>query len=318
MNEASSKYVDQIAVEKLLTEKLSKVHHFPQEKPNTPSIELTDLKNIEGHMIKPDEKISGDVNEFTFNSLINSGYEENDIVNYIYFGSKSEVTKGNMIFIHGLYEDNTQIYNFFISMLNEKGINVYLLMLPFHYDRKPKKSLFSGEYFWSGDIDRSVTAFKQSLFDLYALYQYVKSKSDQKLIISGFSMGGGITLTLACTVSLDGVFVINPVSNITSLVWNSKLFSPVKNDFELSGLHYNEVKSRFQEFEPLDREKLSTPLSHIAMGSSIYDQINDPENYELLINKWEMENVYKYKAGHLNILRVPKLANDIDKLYFEN
>ena len=86
----------------------------------------------------------------------------------------------------------------------------------------------------------------------------------------------------------------------------------------MSGLHYNKVKSRFQEFEPLDREQLSTPLNNIAMGSSIYDQINDPENYELLINKWEMGNVYKYKAGHLNILRVPKLANDIDKLYFEN
>ncbi|MDX1701044.1 MAG: hypothetical protein R3250_10520, partial [Melioribacteraceae bacterium] len=199
-----------------------------------------------------------------------------------------------------------------------KGINVYLLMLPFHYDRKPSNSLFSGEYFWSGDIDRSVLAFKQSLYDLYALYKFIKSKSDLKLIISGFSMGGGITLTLACTVQLEGVFVINPVSNITSLVWNSKLFSPVKKDFESSGLNYNSVKSRFQEFEPLDREHLSTPLNNIAIGSSIYDQINDPENYELLINKWHMDNVLKYKAGHLNILRVPKLSNDIDKLYFNN
>ena len=131
-------------------------------------------------------------------------------------------------------------------------------------------------------------------------------------------MGGGITLTLACTVKLDGLFVINPVSNITSLVWNSKLFSPVKNDFESSGLNYNNVKSKFKDFEPLDRDKLSTPLNQIAIGSSIYDQINDPENYELLVNKWDMENVFKYKAGHLNILRVPKLSNDIDKLFFES
>jgi hypothetical protein len=316
MNEASSKYVDQIAVDKLLSEKLNKVHHYPKELKND-NIHISDIKKINlDEIVYHSETINGS-SQILFNSALSSGYAENDIVRCINYKSQDSVIKGNLIFIHGLYEDNLQIYNFFISLLNDKGINVILMMLPFHYDRRPGSSLFSGEYFWSGDIDRNVLAFKQSIFDLYMTYRIVKNENYGKVILSGFSMGGGIALTLASKLELDGIFAINPVSNITSLVWNSKLFSPVKKDFEYSGLDYTSVKQRFEEFEPLDIVKVATPMNKIALGSSIYDQINDPDNYELLIKKWNLNNVFKYKAGHLNILRVPKLANDIDETFFK-
>ena len=117
MNEASSKYVDQIAVEKLLTEKLSKVHHFPNENGSFNNINLSDLRNIDGNSVNIKEEFNNNIHEIIFSSLIDSGYNENDTVKCIFFESKSEFRKGSIIFIHGLYEDNTQIYNFFISML---------------------------------------------------------------------------------------------------------------------------------------------------------------------------------------------------------
>jgi esterase/lipase len=315
MNEASSKYVDHIAVDRLLTEKLNKVHHYAKENISIADVDLGELDNILTSELNFSMNNHNSPGEISFGSYVKSGYSSNDTCRCLFYKSNCENIVGDLIFVHGLYEDNIQIYNYFISQLNEKGINVYLLMLPFHYDRKPDDSLFSGELFWSGDIDRSVLAFKQSIFDIYSLISYLKNNSN-RVILSGFSMGGGIALTLASKVNLDGVFVINPVSNITSLVWTSKLFSPVKADFEYAGLDFNKVRDRFKEFEPLDREKLATEVNRIAVGLSIYDQINNPANYDMLIKKWSMNNVYKYKAGHLNILRVPKLANDIEKLFF--
>jgi len=316
MNEASSKYVDQIAVEKLLSEKLNKVHHYPQNMSYGQEISLDSISKIELREIKFHNTSSNGQNEVLFNSFVTTNYDENDKACCIIYPSSQKEIRGDLIFVHGLYEDNLQIYNYFVSQLNEKGLNVYLLLLPFHYKRKPKQSLFSGEFFWSGDISRSILAFKQSLSDLYSIYLYLKKNSVRKVVLSGFSMGGGISLTLASLVNLDGTFAINPVCNITSLVWNSKLFSPVKNDFEKSDLDYEKVKSRFNEFEPIDRKKIATEISKIAVGTSRYDQINDPENYELLIRKWSLKNVFNYNAGHLNILRVPKLATDIEQLFF--
>ncbi len=316
MNEASSKYVDQIAVEKLLTEKLNKVHHYPLNNALQTDYDLDSLDKINYHNINI--KLSNDYEDkkiYRFSSVITTGYKENDEVKIFQFPAKSEKLLGNLIFVHGLYEDNLSIYNIFISLLNKSGINVYLFILPFHYNRKPKESLFSGEYFWSGNIDRSILAFTQSLFDISIFYRSLKHEYNLITLLAGFSMGGGISLSLASYLKLDGLFVINPVSNITSLIWNSKLFSSIKKDFETVGLDFNNVKSKFKKFEPLDINDIETPEEKVSIGYSLYDQVNDIENYQLLINRWNMKNIHKYKAGHLNILRVPKIANDIIKIF---
>jgi len=314
MNEASSKYVDKLAVDKLVLEKLSKVNHYPDASNNI-EINLSKLKDLNYSQINIEKGIVDNIEFNSFISPVISGYEENDRAHiYVNYSNKSAKI-GNIIFVHGLYEDNLELYNYFISQLNNLGVDVYLFVLPFHYSRKPKSSQFSGEYFWSGNIYRSVFAFKQSLFDLYIYYTYLKSKSNLKTLFVGFSMGGGITLSLASLVELDGLFAINPVSNITSLVWNSKLFLPVKKDFESAGLDFNDVKKYFEEFEPMDKDTVSTSLENINIGFGLFDQINDPQNYRLLIDKWEILNFYEYKAGHLNIFRVPKLTTDISKIF---
>lgn len=314
MNEASSKYVDNIAVEKLLMEKLNNVHHFPEANNVSSEIKLEDLNQISSPITIVQLNDKYGTSELKFNSYVKTDYPENDEVKCIYYASENKTIIGDLIFVHGLYEDNLQLYQYFFSQLNNKGINVYLLILPFHYMRKPSKSLFSGEYFWSGNIFRSILAFKQGVYDLYSIYQYLQDNSNNKIAVSGFSMGGGIVLSLVSYVNIHASFIINPISNISSLVWNSKLFSAVKNDFQKAGLDYDIVKYRFKEFELMDRDTIATDINNIFIGISKYDQINEQENYDMIINSWLLRNINYYKAGHLNIFRVPKLASDIEKI----
>ncbi|MGB6032650.1 MAG: alpha/beta fold hydrolase [Bacteroidota bacterium] len=313
MNEASSKYVDQIAIQKLLKEKLTRVHHSPGESGSSYDTGFEDFATSANPPNGVRESKRDSFTELSFRSSLSSKYEESNQVRCRVFPAKEPT--GEILFVHGLYEDNMQIYDFFIALLNEQGMNVYLLVLPFHYKRKPGESTFSGEFFWSADVDRSAFAFKQAVYDLAQLYQYVKARTGRKVWIVGFSMGGGVALRLASLLALDGVFVINPVCNITELMWNSPLFSTIKADLEENNQTFDMIKERYSQLEPLNVGDVEISRENVVLGKGLYDQINDPANYDLLAERWGVKHVLSYKAGHLNILRVPKMAVDIARFY---
>lgn len=309
MNESSSKYVDQIATQKLLDEKLLQVHHAPDPQGDWSLAGFDDFAALARQPQQVEVIQQESTRLLRFPSAWRTPYAENNqVVCRVYPVAEPQ---GRLIFLHGLYEDNLEIYNYLISLLNGLDIQVILMELPYHYDRLPAASRFSGEYFWSGDMLRSALAHKQSMYDLYQLYNYLSSSAHGPLGIAGFSMGGGIALSLAARLSLPCVFLINPVCNISELVWSSALFAPIRSDLEAAGIHFDDLKRHFQPYEPLEAAAPLTAPSSIFLAHSLFDQINDPGNYALLVQRWGLTNVLPYKAGHLNILRVPRLASDI-------
>lgn len=319
MNEASSKYVDQIATEKLLSEKLRHVHHLTPHDAWQVALSTDHCGTGIAHF---DRSVQAGVITETpasgyrliqFTSSIATPYPSNNQVAVHHFPVAQPA--GNVIFVHGLYEDNLGIYSYFISLLNQQGLDVYLLMLPYHYERKPAESLFSGEYFWSGNVERSVQAYCQAVNDLYQLYRFLQQKTGLQTWLVGFSLGGGIVLSLAAQEAVDGVFAINPVCNIAELVWSSALFAPVCEDLVASGISLRELQIIYQALDPLNAKNIQTPVEQVILAASEYDQINQPRNYDLLIHQWSLSRVIRYKAGHLNILRVPRLAIDVAKCH---
>jgi pimeloyl-ACP methyl ester carboxylesterase len=312
MNEASSKYVDQIAVEKLLNEKLRVVRHAPSQLAveADPFADLASMPPCPGRVDATNIRSRrGLEQEWEFDSPLATPYPENNRVRCRV--RKAAHPRASLVLAHGLYEDNLEIYDFFLSMLGEQGCDVYLLILPYHYHRKPVESAFSGEYFWSADLGRSAQAFMQAVYDLRQLIGYVASVAPLPLRVAGFSMGAGVALALAARLRLEGVFALNPVCNMSELVWESALFSTVRRDLEAAGLGLADAQAAYAPFEPLSVRAPETRVARIAVGRSMWDQINDPANYDGLIMAWGIERVYDYRAGHLNVLRVPRLASDL-------
>lgn len=309
MNEASSKYVDRLATEKLLKEKLTLVRHVPAIPVRRPDPGLAEFERLQGLPREATDTGEGKDRELSFVSAVDSGYPKNDRVHCRLW--MADEPAGTVVFVHGLYEENLDIHSFLLSALRKNGFSVCAMTLPYHYDRKPDESIFSGEFFWSGDMERSVRAYRQAVFDLFQTTSYARERFRMPVVVVGFSMGAGIALTLAGLTSLDGVFVINPVCNISGLVWTSALFSAVRRDLEEQSITLEDVRATFAGFEPLNGAGSRTDGTRITLGRSLYDQINDPANYDLLMTQRGIQNVCVYKAGHLNVLRVPKLAADV-------
>ena len=243
-------------------------------------------------------------------------YKENNSI-YLH-NSQCDDNIGNILFIHGLYDEHLLNYTFLIKMLNELKFNVYIMELPYHHKRKPKNSIFSGEYFLSADVYRTKKAFIQSIYDVEACMQFINYVDKKPLLLVGFSMGGFISLKYYTIKNkINGVVLINPVVSLSRLVWESHILESIRNDLRKHGWNEKATEAVFEEVEVFNRTYSDVNFKSVALLYSIYDQLIEEKKYKAFIEKTNVKNVNIYHAGHLNILRVPKLSKDIYNFFME-
>jgi len=305
MNEASSKFVDNIAIEKLLNEKLLRVSHRPKNLFYDDEKVFDDLCKCETDMSKV-KLAEGDKNlkRFEFPSFLKTEeYIENNIVYLYYHPAKDPVC--NILLLHGLYDDNMLNYGFLTRMLNELKFNVFLMELPFHFNRKPAESFFSGEYFISADLLRARNAFIQSIYDIEASRNLIGNINTLPCLLVGFSMGGCISFRYhMLRDSFKGTFLINPVTDMLLLVWDNPLLVKVKKDLEDSGVGKEQVMDVFRIIDPCENINTRFNTDNIAVVYSIYDQIVGEEKNAIFVEKIKkagLKKILEYHAGHLNI-----------------
>lgn len=308
MDEASSRFLDQIALERLLGEKLMRVTHKP-------GVEAGELEELVLHRLAasppPAAVRHGDVLRMKSLRCEGSQYVPAEDW-YCVYEHPVPNPKGAILLIHGLYEDNRAIYGFLIAELNRLSYSVYLTTLPYHYERTPRDSAFSGEYFFSADLARTKEAFCQASMELQQCHAWLQSLSNVPLHVVGFSMGGTVALaSAAMTRSFRSLTIINPAARLWDVVWSSPLCKSIKRDLLDAGYDEQAVRRVVASFDPYLVTSPSMDSARIQMIYAQYDQITLEWQYEALISQWRLPNVHRYKAGHLNTLRVPRLAEDI-------
>jgi pimeloyl-ACP methyl ester carboxylesterase len=282
MDEASSRFVDRIAVEKLLQDKLSKVHHGQSS-----SLSEADTVWISNQDPWP---------------YLRS-----------YPSAKARAT---ILFAHGLFEDQRDIYRFLFAGLNRRGYSVALYCLPYHYERKPADSLFSGEYFFSADLHRTRRALLQAGKELRTCYGRLARQTGGPVFLAGFSMGATVTLLAAIRLNRGiGACLLNPPANLADLVWTSPLCQTIRADLEVADVDQTALASYFQDIDPLRIDHGSVDKGRLLMIQATYDLVTSQEQYEALAAGWRLPHRLKYHAGHLNTLRVPRLAEDMARFF---
>lgn len=316
MNEASSKFVDNLAMEKLIRDKLLKVTHnpgdllFDENKKVLVGIDKCKLDISSVKYVECDKHLKY-IELPTFEKSFD--YPENNVIYLYYYPAKDAIC--NILLLHGLYDDNMFNYAFLIRMLNELKFNVFFMISPYHFNRKPANSYFSGEFFISANLNRSRNAFKQALYDIEASIQFITHYNTLPSLLVGFSMGGCISFRYHILKDkFMGTFLINPVTDLLTLIWDNPLLVTVRRDLEKYSFGKEKVARVFKELDPCENIDSDFNVDSIAIVYSMYDQIIGESKNKVFIEKVRsagLKNIYEYHAGHLNILRVPKLSKDI-------
>lgn len=312
MDEASSKFVDQLVQGKLLDEKLRRVHHFPE---GGLAIDRMDLfHDFAAHRARPLPGATETPDGYRFESPVPSGHPENDVGEVVVH--RCPAPRACLVFQHGLFEDNRAIYDFLFKGLRDKGFEIHLSTLPYHYHRKPAASLFGGEYFWSAHYQRTRAAFRQAVYELDLVQRLAKHRTGLPTYVAGFSMGGCVALLLASLRSdLPGVAAINPATTLSGIVWDSPLCSTIKADYQAAGVSVEDLKTAFASFEPQGTSSIALPLDRLLLVYALYDQVTSLGQYQALVSGWGLPHAIELKAGHLNTLRVPRLAHDLARFF---
>jgi len=320
MDEESSKFVDKLAMEKLITEKLTKVRHSPDK-----SYFINNDISFEGineiSLLKSEidlVEIVNDVSLFHIPSFYKQEfYIENNLIPIYFYPSPNP--KSNILLVHGLFDDNMANFLFLIKQLCNLNFNVFFMVLPYHFSRKPNESFFGGEYFFSADLYRTRNAFKQAVLDVEAAIQFIGFNNSMPTRILGFSMGGCVVFQYyLLKKSKIKAFLINPVTELKRIAWDNYLLLSVGRDLNESSLGEAAILKVFSEMDPCEKIGLDFIDDNLAMAYSAYDQIIEKGKYDSFIKKTGIKNVVEYSAGHLNVLRVPRLARDIHRFLNED
>jgi pimeloyl-ACP methyl ester carboxylesterase len=215
-----------------------------------------------------------------------------------------------------LFEDQRDIYRFLFAGLNRLGYSVELYCLPYHYERKPADSLFSGEYFFSANLYRTRQAFLQAGRELRACHERLSRQAQHPVFLAGFSMGATIAAQAALHLEgVAGVCLLNPPAGLANLIWTSPLCQTIRADLEAANLDCAAVAAYFRDIDPLFVNHARLDKQRLLMIQALYDLVTSQEQYEALAAAWQLAHRLKYNAGHLNTLRVPRLAEDMARFF---
>ncbi len=313
MNETSSKFLDKLAMEKLINDKLGKVRNSSDNSYFT-NIEIAFDDIDEFTLLKADinfVNIQNDVTHYQIPSFCQQAFyiQNNHIDIYAHLSPNPQC---NILFIHGLFDDNMGNYNFIIKQLNTLNLNVFFMVLPYHFNRKPDESSFGGEYFFSADLYRTKNAFKQAALDVEAAVQFIGHHNSMPTKLLGYSIGGCVAFQYYLLKrSKIKTFLVNPVVELKTLAWEKPLLQTVGRDLIESNLKEATINQVFFDMDPCEKIGFDFKIDNLAMVYSTYDQVVKKSKYDAFIKKTGIKNAIEYPSGHLNVFRVPRLANDI-------
>jgi dienelactone hydrolase len=127
-------------------------------------------------------------------------YSRNQTVTARWMHPRSGPRRQALVYVHGWLEPGPWIEEAVLlpRLYDALGVDVLHVQLPFHGSRNPKSALFHGEFFMSADLVRSFEAVRQSCIDARTLVTWLRSQGYTEVGVTGISLGGSITMVLAC------------------------------------------------------------------------------------------------------------------------
>ncbi|MDF2713506.1 MAG: PGAP1-like family protein [Paenibacillus sp.] len=248
---------------------------------------------------------------FSSASLLASGDPINDISAGETLLHRNEAAP-NVIFVHGWRMSSLdRIKRMFQKQLMDSGWNLYYFTLPYHFQRKPEQSIYSGEYMVSADIHRTLQAVRQAVVDLRTLIGWIKANKSGPVVVIGVSLGGLFTnLTALVESRIDAMVSIFYANRLSYSIWNTIPGKYIRADLEHHGVNYGDLVRYWKITEPSQ----SVPIlrnDRILLISAKNDQYVHIEDADFLWEAWDRPARHVLDCGHAGIVLCGKtIARD--------
>lgn len=242
-------------------------------------------------------------------------YRKNLIAHARWIRPQGGIRKTCVIYVHGWLEPGSwaEETTLFRKWSKELDLDIVHVALPFHGPRKPRDSLFSGEYFWTADLVRSMEGVRQALCDTRALAAWLREQGYEKVGITGISLGGAITMLTSCVEPLPD-FIVPIISHLqlADAVETAPILWRMKQDLENWGV------DREQRHELFQRIGLGGYRSLLSTERQLWieareDVYIDAELVETQWEAWGKPYIHWIAGGHMTFpLHVDEMTRRIE------
>ena len=117
-------------------------------------------------------------------------YHRNGAVRARWVRPEGSARRRCLLYVHGWLEPGSWVEEalMFPRWTRELEVDVLHVALPFHGPRNPRGALFSGEYFWTADLVRSLEGVRQSIFDLRSALAWLRTEGYRDVGAAGVSL----------------------------------------------------------------------------------------------------------------------------------
>lgn len=257
---------------------------------------------------------------FHFASPLPSGSATNDVASGLCLGPSSSADRvvGSagtaLVVLHRAFAPSFAAEKFLCKNLVKQGVAVYASALPYHMDRAPAESKYSGQYLLSGDIPRLVRGVLQGAADVTALVAALRESGYHDVGLIGTSLGGCVAAVAATVTPIDSLFLIMPVVDLYATVVNAPLARSIRRDAAAAGFSRKEIENATRCVTPRHLAPPKCDGSRIRVHYGLWDRQVPAGVVFSLLDAWEGATGVAHERGHRTMgLSVLKLRKDLER-----
>lgn len=230
-------------------------------------------------------------------------YAVNHTVHARWMHPRTGPRRSLLLYVHGWLEPGPWIEETTLlpKIYRELGVDCAHVQLPFHGKRNPRGSLFHGEHYFTADLVRSVEAIRQSIIDVRSTILWFRSQGYEQIGVTGLSLGGSLTMLLACLEPLPD-YIVPMVSHLDLLdaVENAPIMWRMKSDLERFGVDKERRAEIFRGIG-LDRFQPVMPADHQLWVAARDDRYLSATSVERQWETWNRPPILWIGGGHMTI-----------------
>lgn len=209
-----------------------------------------------------------------------------------------------LLYLHGYMQPETLIEEFALlaTLARRLDVEVVQMQPPYHGRRKPRRSRFDGELYWTADVVRSLESLRQSLLDARTLLACLRAEASEPVGVSGLSLGGALTAALTC---LEPGFAFSvPLiahMDVGRLVADAPVLGAMRSDLARFGWSPRDFAD-FMTRIGWDELGAALPAERILLFAASDDHFFRPEIVRAMWERWGKPAIEWYPCSHMGFV----------------
>lgn len=209
--------------------------------------------------------------------------------------------RGCLVYVHGWLEPGSWVEEAFVfpRWARELGVDLAHIALPFHGKRNTPGALFSGEFFWTADLVRSLEGIRQAIWDTRRFVQFLREEGYDHVGVTGISLGGSMVMLLACLEPTpDYVIPIVGHLELGEAVENAEILWRMKQDLARFGVNETERRRLFSRIGFESARPVLPPDRQLWIEAE-EDAHIDPALVRKQWEAWGRPGIHWIPGGHM-------------------